>query len=245
MPGNNPLPPMPVSAPSQPLLLRALRGEPVDRTPIWLMRQVGRYQKSYRDLRAKVSMLELCKTPSLACQVTVEAVREISPDAAIIFSDLLLPVEPLGLKLEYLPTEGPRISPAVRTAADVSRLRFDGAAAALTYSYEALRLTRAALPTDIPLLAFSAALVTESQVAAPAAVRARASRPARTTVNRRARYRLASRNWVIIGPTGNCRAGSAIHRRTASSTATSRPPWYRYDGSCSRCCQWWTSSVSA
>lgn len=142
---------------SQSLLLRALRGETTERPPVWLMRQAGRYQASYRALRAKVSMLELCKTPALACQVTVEAVREISPDAAIIFSDLLLPVEPLGLKLEYLPTEGPRITPAIRSAADVAKLRFPGAAAALTANYEALRLTRAALPAGLPLLGFAAA----------------------------------------------------------------------------------------
>jgi uroporphyrinogen decarboxylase len=120
------------------------------------MRQAGRYQKSYRDLRAKVSMMELCKTPALACQVTLEAVREISPDAAIIFSDLLLPVEPLGFKLEYLPSEGPRISPPLRSGADAMKLKNPGVDA-LEPVYEALRLTRRALPPDIPLLGFAAA----------------------------------------------------------------------------------------
>jgi uroporphyrinogen decarboxylase len=136
------------------LLLKAMRGEAVPRPPVWLMRQAGRYQKSYRDLRAKVSMLELCKTPELACRVTVEAVRQLGCDAAIIFSDLLLPAELLGFKLEYLP--GPRLSPPIRSAADVDRLpRVD--AAALETSYEALRLTRGALPADVPLLGFAAA----------------------------------------------------------------------------------------
>lgn len=139
------------------LLLRALRGEAVKRTPVWLMRQAGRYQKSYRDLRAKISMLDLCKRPDLCCQVTVEAVREIAPDAAIIFSDLLLPAELLGLKLEYLPTEGPRLSPPIRSAKDVDRLPSGVSAEGLAPVYEALRLTRAALPADMPLLGFAAA----------------------------------------------------------------------------------------
>jgi uroporphyrinogen decarboxylase len=139
------------------LLLRALRGEPVERTPVWLMRQAGRYQKSYRDLRAKVSMLDLCKKPELACQVTVAAVEEIRPDAAIIFSDLLLPAELLGFKLEYLPDEGPKLSPPIRSAADVDRLPAGVTSEGLVFAYESLRLTRAALPADMPLLGFAAA----------------------------------------------------------------------------------------
>src|SRR5687767_3772843 len=91
--------PDPAKSLTQSPFMLACRREPAGRTPIWLMRQAGRYMKSYRDLRAKVSMLELCKRPDLVAEVTVDAVQQLGVDAAILFSDLLLPVEPMGLKL--------------------------------------------------------------------------------------------------------------------------------------------------
>jgi uroporphyrinogen decarboxylase len=121
------------------------------------MRQAGRYQPSYRKLRSHVSMLELCKSPDLAAQVTVNAVQEIGADAAILFSDLLLPVEPMGLALSFQKGEGPVIVPPVRSAADVARLRPVEVRESLGYVLEAVRLTRMALPPEIPLLGFAGA----------------------------------------------------------------------------------------
>ncbi len=121
------------------------------------MRQAGRYQPSYRALRAKVGMLELCKTPALAAQVTVDAVRQLNVDAAIIFSDLLLPAEPMGLALEYAEGDGPRLTPPVRTAADVDRLRPVAVRESLAYVMEAVRQARLALPAEVPLLGFAGA----------------------------------------------------------------------------------------
>ena len=103
--------------------LKACRKEAVDSTPIWLMRQAGRYMKEYRELRARVPFLELCKNPALVSEVTVTAAEKLGVDAAIIFADLLLIVEPLGLHLEYDKGEGPVISPGLRAAADIDRLR--------------------------------------------------------------------------------------------------------------------------
>ena len=139
------------------LFLRACRREKTERSPVWLMRQAGRYQASYRALRAHVSMLELCKSPDLVAQVTVNAVSEIGVDAAILFSDLLLPVEPMGLALSFLKGEGPSISPAIRSAADVSKLRPVDVQNSLGYVMEAVRRTRLALPPEIPLLGFAGA----------------------------------------------------------------------------------------
>src|SRR5687768_18579051 len=103
--------------------MRACRREAVPYTPIWLMRQAGRYMREYREVRAKTSFLELCKTPSLAAEVTVTAVERLNVDAAIIFADILLILEPLGIDLEFAAGEGPVIHNPVRTAPDVDRLR--------------------------------------------------------------------------------------------------------------------------
>jgi uroporphyrinogen decarboxylase len=136
--------------------LRACRMEPVDATPIWLMRQAGRYMKEYRDLRSRVPFLELCKNPSLVSEVTVTAAEKLGVDAAIIFADLLLIVEPLGLRLEYDKGEGPVITPRVREAADIDRLQDVKPEESLGYFYEAIRRTRADLGPQLPLLGFAA-----------------------------------------------------------------------------------------
>src|SRR3989338_303273 len=103
--------------------LKACRREKTDYTPVWLMRQAGRYMKEYRRIRDKVSFIELCRNPELACQVTVEACEKIKADAAIIFSDILLIVEPLGLGLEYAKGDGPVISGSVGYRAGIEAPR--------------------------------------------------------------------------------------------------------------------------
>jgi uroporphyrinogen decarboxylase len=136
--------------------LKACRCEKTDFTPIWLMRQAGRYMKEYRRIRDKVSFMELCRNPELACQVTVEACEKIKADAAIIFSDILLIVEPLGLELEYAKGDGPMITGNVQTRADIDALR-EIEPESLSYVYDAIRLTRSCLNTKTPLIGFSGA----------------------------------------------------------------------------------------
>src|SRR3954469_15741716 len=119
--------------------LRACRGEPTDVTPVWLMRQAGRYMAEYRSVRAKVSFLELCKDPALATEGTVTAAERLGVDAAILFADILLILEPLGFDLEFAKGEGPVIHNPVREAADVDRVRPLEDVAPLDYVMKAVR----------------------------------------------------------------------------------------------------------
>jgi uroporphyrinogen decarboxylase len=136
--------------------LKACRREPVDCTPVWFMRQAGRYMAEYRALRAKHSILELCKTPELAAQVTLQPIDRFPLDAAIIFADILLPLEPMGLSLEFAEGEGPVIHNPVRDQADVERLKvIDGGE--LDYVAEAVRQARRALNGRVPLIGFAGA----------------------------------------------------------------------------------------
>src|ERR1700675_2628557 len=136
--------------------LKACRREPVDCTPVWFMRQAGRYMAEYRALRAKHSILELCKTPELAAQVTLQPIDRFPLDAAIIFADILLPLEPMGLSLEFAEGEGPMIHNPVRDQADVERLKvIDGGE--LEYVAEAIRQARRALNGRVPLIGFAGA----------------------------------------------------------------------------------------
>jgi uroporphyrinogen decarboxylase len=138
--------------------LRACRREAVDATPIWLMRQAGRYMPEYRKLREKHSLLELIKTPELACEVTLQPVNAFAFDAAIIFADILPPLEGMGLDLAFAAGEGPVIGNPVRTAADVARLRTPPPEDALWFTLEAIRLVRAELDArSLPLIGFSGA----------------------------------------------------------------------------------------
>jgi uroporphyrinogen decarboxylase len=139
------------------VFMRACRREPVPYTPIWLMRQAGRYMSEYREVRARTSFLELCKTPSLAAEVTVTAVERLGVDAAIIFADILLILEPIGIDLEFAAGEGPVIHNPVRQASDVDRLRELEDANALGFVYEAIAETRRALKPEIPLIGFCGA----------------------------------------------------------------------------------------
>lgn len=137
--------------------MRACRREPTPYTPIWLMRQAGRYMREYREVRARVGFLELCKTPDLAAEVTVTAAERLNVDAAIIFADILLILEPMGIDLEFAKGEGPVIHNPVRRAVDVERLREVETIEALDYVLEAIRRTRRALRPNLPLIGFSGA----------------------------------------------------------------------------------------
>ena len=135
----------------------ACRREPGPYTPIWLMRQAGRYMSEYREVRARTGFLELCRNPSLATEVTVTAAERLGVDAAIIFADILLILEPMGINLEFANGEGPMIHNPVRTGADVDRLREVENVAAVDFVFEAIRETRRALRPDLPLIGFSGA----------------------------------------------------------------------------------------
>ena len=135
----------------------ACRRQPARVTPVWLMRQAGRYMPEYRRIRGRLSFLDLCKNPDLVAQVTVHAAERLGVDAAIIFADLLLPVEALGLGLSYGRGDGPSIDPPVRSAEDVRRLREPDVEATLGYVFEAIRRTRRSLPAGVPLIGFAGA----------------------------------------------------------------------------------------
>lgn len=135
--------------------LKACRREPTPFTPIWLMRQAGRYMPEYRELRSKVSFLELCKTPELACEVTVHAAERLGVDAAILFADILLILEPLGFELEFTKGDGPCIHNPIRTSADVDRVPTLASVPSLEFVCEAVRLIRRALKPNLPLIGFA------------------------------------------------------------------------------------------
>jgi uroporphyrinogen decarboxylase len=133
--------------------LDACRRRPTDVRPVWFMRQAGRYMKQYREIRAKAGILEICKRPDLAAQVTLQPVEILDVDAAIIFADLLLPVEPMGLKLKFLPGEGPHIDNPVRTSADVDSLSISNTDD-LAYVGEAIQLVVRQLSGRVPVVGF-------------------------------------------------------------------------------------------
>lgn len=136
--------------------LKACRREPVDCTPVWFMRQAGRYMLEYQVVRAKHSILDVCKTPELAAEVTLQPIERFPLDAAIIFADILLPLEPMGVGIEFAEGEGPVIRNPVRSRAAVERLRVtDGSE--LSYVGEAIRLARRALAGRVPLIGFAGA----------------------------------------------------------------------------------------
>jgi len=137
--------------------LRACRREPVDVTPVWFMRQAGRYMAEYRALRAKYTLLELCKNPELATQVTLQPVNAHHVDAAILFADILLPLEPMGAPFEFAKGEGPVIHEPVRDRAAVERLRVIEPEDGLGYVLEAIKLIRKELDGKTPLIGFAGA----------------------------------------------------------------------------------------
>ncbi|HEU0124564.1 MAG TPA: uroporphyrinogen decarboxylase [Bryobacteraceae bacterium] len=136
--------------------LDACRRRPTDVRPVWFMRQAGRYLKPYREIRAKHSILEICKRPDLASQVTLQPVEILDVDAAIIFADLLLPVEPMGLKLEFRAGEGPHIDNPVRDSNDVDSLSISNTDE-LGYVGESIQLVTRALAGKVPVIGFTGA----------------------------------------------------------------------------------------
>lgn len=137
--------------------LRACRREPVDCTPIWLMRQAGRYLPEYRTLRERYSMLEAIKTPEVAVEITLQPVRRFDLDAAIIFGDILPPLESMGAEVQFTRGDGPAITHPVRTAADVDALRVPSGEEIAPYTQEAIRLVSKELAGRVPLIGFAGA----------------------------------------------------------------------------------------
>ncbi|GAB4275265.1 MAG: uroporphyrinogen decarboxylase [Coriobacteriia bacterium] len=139
------------------LFLRACRREPVERTPIWMMRQAGRYLAEYRAIRERHSFLEMCKTPEIAAEVTIQPVDLVGVDAAILFADILLPLEGMGLGLDFVSGKGPVIHGAIRSAADVERLTVADPIETTGYVMDAIRILRDELRDKVPLIGFSGA----------------------------------------------------------------------------------------
>src|SRR6202451_4355198 len=136
--------------------LRACLRQPVDQTPVWFLRQAGRYMPEYQAVRRHHSLLQICKNPELAAEVTITAAEKLDVDAAIIFADLLLPLEGMGLDFEFLAGEGPVIHHPVRTATDVENLRIDRAHE-LGYVAEAIRKVVAHFQDRIGIVGFCGA----------------------------------------------------------------------------------------
>jgi uroporphyrinogen decarboxylase len=137
--------------------LRACRRHPVDATPVWFMRQAGRYMPEYRELRTRYSLLDICRAPELAVAVTLQPVNAIEVDAAILFSDLLVPFTPLGLDFDFVKGEGPAIENPIRSAADVNRLRTFEPREALGHVLETIRILRRELSGRVPLIGLGGA----------------------------------------------------------------------------------------
>ncbi len=140
-----------------PPFLRACRRQPTPFTPVWLMRQAGRYLPEYRALRSRYAFLELCKRPAAAAEVTLQPVERLGVDAAILFADILLVLEPLGVGLEFTRGDGPRILRPVGSAEDVERLKPVDVGDAVPFVFETVRLVRAALAGRVPLIGFAGA----------------------------------------------------------------------------------------
>ena len=137
--------------------LKACRREPVDTTPVWFMRQAGRYMAEYRALRERHSLLEICRVPDLATEVTLQPVRRIDVDAAILFSDLLLPLEPMGLPFDFVKGEGPQIERPIGGPDDIDALRTFEPREALGHVLTAIRQIQQELGGRVPLIGFAGA----------------------------------------------------------------------------------------
>jgi len=144
-----------MSAPDS-IFVRACKSQPVERTPVWFMRQAGRYMPEYRAVRRQYSLLEICKKPALAAEVTITAAEFLGVDAAIIFADLLLPLEVMGLPFHFSAGEGPVIEKPIRTAEDIALLRIDRASD-LGYVSEAVGLVAKHFAGRVPVIGFCGA----------------------------------------------------------------------------------------
>ena len=145
--------------------LKAARLEATDTTPVWIMRQAGRYLPEYMAVRSKVTFIELCKRPDLAAEVTLTAQRVLGVDAAILFADLLPVLEPMGLNLEYAKGEGPVIHNPIQSAVDVDRIKPLEDVSSMHFVFDTVKLVRASLPANIPLLGFAGAPFTMASYA--------------------------------------------------------------------------------
>src|SRR5881296_1999176 len=144
-----------MSAP-QSRFVKACKAQPVDRTPVWFMRQAGRYMPEYRAVRKNYSLIEICKNPTLAAEVTITAAEALGVDAAIIFADLLLPLEVMGMPFHFSAGEGPVIEKPVCGKEDIARLRTDRAPE-LGYVSEAIRLVSKHFGDRLPVIGFCGA----------------------------------------------------------------------------------------
>lgn len=135
--------------------LKACRGEPVDYTPVWIMRQAGRYLPEYQAVRAEVDFLTLCKTPELAAKVTIQPVERLGVDAAILFSDILIPIEAMGMHLEFNDKKGPLLREPIRTKSALDRLIIPDTEDSMPFVLETIRILRKQL--RVPLIGFSGA----------------------------------------------------------------------------------------
>jgi uroporphyrinogen decarboxylase len=142
--------------------LRAARGEKLDIPPVWLMRQAGRYLPEYLEVRARHGFLDVCKTPELACEVTLQPIRRFGFDAAILFSDILVPLVPMGVDLFFGKGHGPEIANPVRSRSDVEKLRNIEPRESLSHVLDAIRMIRAELPDSVALIGFAGAPFTLS-----------------------------------------------------------------------------------
>ncbi len=141
-----------------PLFLRACRGERTERTPVWIMRQAGRYLPEYRAIREQYDFLTTCRVPELACELTLQPVRRLGVDAAILFSDILIPVIAMGADVTFSP--GPYLAQPIRTRAAVEALRVPDPTEAMPFVLDAVRAIRQELPPDVPLIGFAGAPLT-------------------------------------------------------------------------------------
>lgn len=139
------------------LLLRALRGETTARTPVWMMRQAGRYLPDYIKLRDKYSFFERCETPELATEITVMPVEQVGVDAAIIFSDILVVPQAMGMEVQLVEKMGPLLPAPIKSTADLKRICVPDVKDRLHYVFDALRLTRQTLAGRVPLIGFAGA----------------------------------------------------------------------------------------
>ena len=137
--------------------LRACRKESVDCTPVWMMRQAGRYLEEYRAVRAKHSFIETCKTPELVVEITLQPIRRFEIDAAIIFADILLPLEKMGIDFEFTAGDGPQINNTVRTRGDVEKMRAINPWEEMAYLMDAIKMVKRELGGKVPLIGFSGA----------------------------------------------------------------------------------------
>ena len=142
------------------VFLKACRGEAVPYTPVWIMRQAGRYLKQYQKIRKKVDFLTLCKTPELAAEVTIQPIDALGVDAAILFSDILIPVEAMGMKLEFFEKKGPVLNPPIRIEASIKKLAVPNPEEDMNFVLETIKILRRKLNGKVPLIGFSGAPLT-------------------------------------------------------------------------------------